>query len=340
MVSVVLTVGVHRDPPTTATGLVSDDAVQVDLRPARLGSRGLARLLDLLIQGMIFVVLTGITGVYVAGTDQAFASAVAVVQLVLVALAYPVLLETLTRGQTVGKAAMGLRVVRDDGGSVRFRHVLTRQFVGFSAEWPGLLPPLTWVASLWCMLAHPQGKRIGDIAAGTMVIHSRTPVVWGWMPAVPPQLVAWAATLDLAAVSDDLALAVRQYLVRNRFFSAPARAELGNALAAEVFERITPPPPPGLPARELLVAVLGERHRRSVLRLAQTRATTAAVWPDIGRALVPAQVPLMGPVAPMGPVPVRPAYAAGPVPPNGAAPVGPGPAALGEVPLRTAAPPG
>lgn len=322
MVAVVLTVGVPADPATTPTALVSDDAVQVDLRPARLGSRGLARLIDLLIQVMIYEVLNGITGVYEAGSDTAVANAVAIVQLVLIALAYPILLETLTRGQTVGKAAMGLRVVRDDGGAVRFRHVLTRQFIGFSAEWPGVLPPLTWVLSLWCMVAHPQGKRIGDIAAGTMVVHSRTPLVWGWMPSVPPHLVGWATVLDLGAVGDDLALSVRQYLVRERYLTVAARTELSTALATEVYQRITPPPPPGLPARDLLVTMLGERHRRSVLRLAQTRAATAAVWPDIGRALAPVQVPAMGYVPAMGQAPVM-----GPVP---AVPA----------PLRAAAPPG
>lgn len=293
MVTVVLTVWVHPETPTT-TGLVSDDAVQVDLRPARLGSRALARMLDMAIQTLLLLVFLAIGTPFVVNSDLAVATAVQAAVVVLVFLAYPVLLETATRGLTIGKAAVGLRVVRDDGGAIRFRHALTRALVGFSAEFPGLLPPLTWFASLWCMLAHPQGKRLGDIAAGTMVIHARTPVVWGWMPVIPPHLAGWTATLDLTALDDGLALAVRQYLVRYRFLSARARVELGTALANEVFERITPPPPPGRYAQELLIAVLGERHRRSAARLAQTRAATAAVWPEMPHQHLPAALPMVG----------------------------------------------
>jgi len=178
---------------------------------------------------------------------------------------------------------MGLRVVRDDGGPIRFRHALTRALVRVALEWPGVLPPLTWVPSLWVMLLSPQGKRLGDLAAGTIVIHDRTPASWGWVPAMPVVLAGWAGTLDLTGLDDDLALAIRHYLARNREIREPARSRLGFDLASEVAACTTPPPPPGTPGWAYLAAVLAERNRRAVRRLAQARAVTATVWPELVR---------------------------------------------------------
>jgi uncharacterized RDD family membrane protein YckC len=278
--------------------LVIGDAVELDLPLARLGSRGLARLLDLFVQMILLVTvgpLLAAGAIAIGSFDQAIANVIKVVVEATVFIAYPVATETLTRGRTIGKLAMGLRVVRDDGGGIRFRHALTRGLVGVAAEWPGLIPPLTWLASLWCMLGNSQGKRLGDIAAGTIVIHERTPVVWGWIPVMPPQLQSWAATLDLTGLDDQVALDIRQFLVRYRFLTNRARIRLGNDLTLEVIKCVTPPPPAGATGRDFLVAVLAERHQRSATRLAAARQATAAVWPDLARVTnlhVPTPVPL------------------------------------------------
>jgi uncharacterized RDD family membrane protein YckC len=287
-----------------SSGLVSGEAVEFDIRIARLGSRALALLVDILAQiGLAFILYLFFTlllglGFVVGFTDGALAAAAVVVLLTAVFIGYPVLLETLTGGRTLGKLAMGLRVVRDDGGPIRFRHALTRALVRTALEWPGLLmPPVTWVASLWTMLVNPQGKRLGDLMAGTIVIHERTPASWGWVPAMPPRLAGWAQTLDLTGLDDELALAVRHYLARNREIREPARSRLGFSLASEVAACTTPPPPPGTPGWAYLAAILAERNRRAVRRLAQARAATAAVWPELARqvhspavAFVPGQI--------------------------------------------------
>ena len=287
-----------------SSGLVSGEAVEFDIRIARLGSRALALLVDILAQiGLAFILYLFFTlllglGLAVGFTDGALAAAALVVLVTAVFIGYPVLLETLTGGRTLGKLAMGLRVVRDDGGPIRFRHALTRALVRTTLEWPGLLmPPVTWVASLWTMLVNPQGKRLGDLMAGTIVIHERTPASWGWVPAMPPRLAGWAQTLDLTGLDDELALAVRHYLARNREIREPARSRLGYSLASEVAACTTPPPPPGTPGWAYLAAILAERNRRAVRRLAQARAATAAVWPELARqihgpavAFVPGQI--------------------------------------------------
>jgi hypothetical protein len=131
------------------------------------------------------------------------------------------------------------------------------------------------------MLANPRGKRLGDLAAGTIVIHERTPAGWGWVPAMPAHLSGWAALLDLTGLDDELALAVRHFLARNRELSERSRARLGYALASEVIARTSPPPPPNVPGWLYLAAVLAERHRRAATRLAAARQATAQVWPEL-----------------------------------------------------------
>src|SRR2546423_10284091 len=209
--------------------LVSGEAVEFDIRFARLGSRTLALLIDIMAQlGLAFLlwvafsIVVGIFGSFGAA-DQALVFALLTILLVLVFIGYPAVLETLTGGRTLGKLAMGLRVVRDDGGPIRFRPALTRALVRTALEWPGLLmPPVTWVASLWTMLVNPQGKRLGDLMAGTIVIHERTPASWGWGPAMPPRPAGWAPTLDPTRPDDEPAPAVRPHLAPNPGSPGPA----------------------------------------------------------------------------------------------------------------------
>jgi uncharacterized RDD family membrane protein YckC len=283
---------VEPSPPAPFPGaggdrLVSGEAVELEVRVARLGSRALALLLDIIVQALLvdlLIFLAGI-GLLLMGSyvDEALVFAVMIGIVVTVLIGYPTLQETLFRGRTLGKMAIGLRVVRVDGGPIRFRHAFTRALISVTLEWPGLiLAPLTWAVSLGTMLAQPQGRRIGDLAAGTLVIHDRTPAAWGWVPAMPPPLMAWAPLLDLTGLSDDLALAVRHFLARNRDIKEPARSRLGHALAAEVAACTTPPPPPGVPGWAYLAAVLAERHRRAALRIASARQLSATVWTAVG----------------------------------------------------------
>lgn len=214
-----------------------------------------------------------------AAVDQALVAAMYTLNLVLAFVILPATIETLTKGRSVGKVAMGLRVVRDDGGAIRLRHALVRAVCGFAVEFPGLLlPGLTWFAALAVMLIHPSGKRFGDLSAGTIVIHERTPDARIWAPVMPAGLAGWAAVTDLTGVDDDLALAIRHFLARNHEISEPARTKLGTALAAELSAMVVPAPPPGTPGWAFLAAVLAERYRRASGRLAANRAVTAQVW--------------------------------------------------------------
>jgi uncharacterized RDD family membrane protein YckC len=285
--------------PLGSARFVTGEAISLEMRVARLGSRMLARMIDIIIQVVLayalILLVSLLFGIFaIAGgaqlLDGNLFGAVVLIVVVIALVGYPVALETMTRGRTVGKMLLGLRVVRDDGGPVRFRQALTRGLVGTAIEWPGVIAaPLTWLACLWTMAVNPDGKRLGDYAAGTVVIHERTPAAWGWVPRMPNGLAGWASTLDLAGLDDDLALAVRHFLSRNRDLREPARTQLGQRLAAEVAAVTNPPPPPQTPGWAYLAAVHAERHQRAMRRLVAVRSRAATVWPELVTA--PPQLP-------------------------------------------------
>jgi uncharacterized RDD family membrane protein YckC len=239
--------------------LVTGDAVVLELRLARLASRGLGFAIDLLIQFAVLALcalLVSLAGVH----DAALAAAILLSLLVLVRVGYPVLFETLSRGRTPGKAAFGLRVVRDDGGPIRFRHALARGLAGAVVDFG---PVAAWsVVALTVSLCSAKSKRVGDFLAGTVVIQERTPVTGAPDIAMPPALATWAAQLDLSGLRDDLALAVRQYLARYPDLRPDVRDTLGYQLVQEVAGHIGAGLPPGVPPWAYLMAVLAERRNR------------------------------------------------------------------------------
>jgi uncharacterized RDD family membrane protein YckC len=242
--------------------LVTGEAVVLELRLAKLASRGLALLIDVTVQ--LFLLFFGVllmTGLLVA-VDPVLGTALGLVATIAVLVGYPVTLETLTRGRTLGKLALGLRVVRDDGGPIRFRHAFVRGLLGLVEVW------ISWFSiALIASLASKRGKRLGDLLAGTVVVHERVPVQGAPVALMPPPLTGWAAGLDLSRVPDDLALASRQYLTRMNQLSPEVQAQMGARLADALTAVIAPPPPPGVPPWALLAAVIAERRRRETLRM-------------------------------------------------------------------------
>ena len=239
-------------------GVVTGEAVALDVRLAHWPSRLLAKLIDLILQLILFFILVLIVGQLVDGSDADAGAAVVLVVVVLTFVGYNVLLETVWRGRTPGKAALGLRVVRDDGGPARFRHALVR----------GIMFPLEgWGPALVASVFSKRGKRFGDMLAGTIVVQERVPGVTALPVQMPAPLAWWAATLDLSRFDDGLALACRQFLARQNELNPASRDAMGGELVAAVLARVTPPPPPGTPGWAYLSAVLAERRRREEQRM-------------------------------------------------------------------------
>ncbi len=140
--------------------------------------------------------------------DTALSAAVLIIFTVLALVGYPIAFETATRGRSLGKMALGLRVVSEDGGPERFRQALFRALAGVIEIWIFAGGP-----AVICSLLSPKGKRIGDIFAGTVVISERAPRLTP-PPPMPPQLAWWASSLQLSGLSAEQAELARQFLSR------------------------------------------------------------------------------------------------------------------------------
>jgi uncharacterized RDD family membrane protein YckC len=244
--------------------LVTGEAVALDLRPAALPSRVVAGLVDALLQLGLLLLLGFLAAIVSVTASEAASAAVGIIVIVVVLIVYPVTFETLLRGRTPGKAAMGLRVVRDDGGPIGFRHALVRGLAGAFLERPGIT---LFVAGVVTSLLNEQGKRLGDLLAGTVVVRERVEVQGGQVAMMPAPLAGWAAQLDLSGLDDELAMSVRQFVSRAGSLTPAAREDLGRRLVGAVTEAVGPPPP-GTPGWAVLSAVLAERRRREEQRLA------------------------------------------------------------------------
>ncbi|MDK1475715.1 RDD family protein [Streptomyces sp. 549] len=242
--------------------LVTGDAVVLGLRPARVPSRALAVCIDLVVLWSVYLALFVLLLTAVAGLDPAAEAAIAVALLVLVLMGGPVAVETLSHGRSLGKAACGLRVVREDGGPVRFRHALVRGLVGFVEI------QLTFGVVACCSsLVSGRGRRLGDVFAGTLVVRERNsaPRVVP-APPPPPWLAHYFDGLDLSRVPDPLWLAVRQYLTRMPQLDPQVSRSLAERLGADVAWCTGAPPPEGVPAAAYLTGVVAERQARDSRR--------------------------------------------------------------------------
>jgi uncharacterized RDD family membrane protein YckC len=307
------------------TDVVTGDAVVLDVSAAAFPSRMAARLLDMLVQltalGLGFFVIFEAIGVVSADAVLAIVT----VSLVLVIVGYPTIFETLSRGKTLGKMALGLRVVADDGSAVRFRQALIRALAGIFEIWILLLAPVALITSM----VSAKGKRLGDMFAGTYVIQERVPQRRNLPPefaVVPPPLAGWSMQLELSGLSDRDAEAAGSYLRRFYDLRPAARDALGLQLAATIAAQVSPPPPPGTPPAAFLAAVLAVRRYREHARLS-------------GQPTVPgaSTAPLQSPFAPP---PAAPPPAPAPAAPTDAArPAGPAPAAPTDAPPPAGATP-
>ncbi len=278
--------------------LVTGEAVALDVRTAGLPSRMVAALIDGLLQGVLFFVLFLLTLAFGIARGGAALGALIIVSVVVAFLGYPVAFETLMRGRTPGKAAMGLRVVRDDAGPIAFRQAFVRGLIGLVVERPGIS---SFSAGVITSLVRTDGKRLGDLFAGTVVISERVVGTAGPALPMPPQLAGWASTLDLSRLPDDLALSVRSFLGRQGQLTEQARTDLGNRLVAAVSATVTPPAPAGTPGWAYLTAVLAERRRRAEQQL--VRPPVASPTPA---SPVPASPVAASPVAASAPTPPSP----------------------------------
>jgi uncharacterized RDD family membrane protein YckC len=297
---------------------VTGEAVVLDVPCARFPSRLVAIIIDMTAQILLVVALLLILGASGAHLNAASLAAVALSLLILVFVGYPTIFETLSRGRTLGKLALGLRVVGDDGGPERFRQALVRALAAVVEIWLFFGAP-----ALICSLLSAKGKRLGDLFAGTFVIQERLPRRQSLPPllsVVPPPLAEWSQSLQLSRLDDQTAEQAASYLRRFYELTPAAREEFGQRIAAAVAALVTPPPPPGAPPAAFLSAVLAVRRQREAARLAAQQAAAAPYPPSAAPSYPPGAAYRPGAAYPAPPAVPAPAPGSASAPASAPAP--------------------
>jgi uncharacterized RDD family membrane protein YckC len=242
--------------------LVTGEAVALDLPPASVALRVASGLLDVLSLVAVGFCVLFLALVASFDADGALQHVAVVCSLMVVFLVYPTTVETLSRGKSAGKWALGLRVVRDDGGTVTAHQAFVRALIAI---------PEIYVFSggpaFFSCLVSARGKRLGDYAAGTYVVRDRVRLSLQPPAPMPPALAVWAASADLGAPPVGLALAIRQYLSRLATLDPASRQRIGELLANRLSDYVAPPPPPGTQPWDFLAAVGAARRERDLARL-------------------------------------------------------------------------
>lgn len=213
--------------------IVTPEAVALDLEAAGLASRVLAALLDVL----AFYVLTWALGTAASvgfsalGSDSPVVVVFIIVAFFLALIAWPVAWEVATRGRSLGKLALGIRVVTQEGAPIRFRHALVRGLVGVVE-----LYIMFGTVALISALASRRFRRLGDHLAGTVVIRDRSSAP-GARPVRFLPFPGWedfAHQLDVSRLTPDHHRLVRAYLLRARELDPATRLTLGAEILAVV----------------------------------------------------------------------------------------------------------
>jgi uncharacterized RDD family membrane protein YckC len=152
------------------------EGILLELRPAGLSARFCAFVIDWFIRFAIFYAAAFVAGI-LGGIGVAFW----IILLFVLEWFYPVAFELGRAGATPGKRAMGLKVVMDNGLPVTPAASLTRNLLRFAD-----FMPLGYGFAIVSMLLRADGKRLGDVAAATLVVHDRRSAPKATLEAVAP----------------------------------------------------------------------------------------------------------------------------------------------------------
>ena len=231
---------------------ISGEGVKLDLKPASPFVRAAAFLIDLTLYVGAFFVLFCIlvTVTFDQGLPQTLVRAIFVIIIFLSFVVLPFVIEVFTHGYSLGKWAFNLKVVRRDGGIITARHSFVRAMTAIVETYMffGLLSFMATVFS-------PRATRLGDIAAGTMVIQVPEPIFYPPL-VMPPDCAEWASHAQVLPIPDELHFECMNFLHNNRQILDQLRLSIAMSLAGRVSAFVSPKPPTSIHPERFLAAVL------------------------------------------------------------------------------------
>jgi uncharacterized RDD family membrane protein YckC len=254
--------------------MITGEGVAVEVPVASVAARMASGAIDVIVTIVVLIAGVFAIGFVAGGVSDAVLGVLFIGLSVLAFIVLPTAVETLSRGRSLGRMALGLRTLRDDGGPTTFRHALVRGLVGYVEIYL-----LLGVPAVIASMVHPRAKRLGDMAAGTIVISQRAALRLTPPPPMPPALMPWALSADIAALPSGLTVAIRQFLARAPGLSPASRHTLGVDLLASTLSYVAPGPPPGFHPEVVLSAIVAERRRRDLDRLWREEQLRSRVLP-------------------------------------------------------------
>jgi uncharacterized RDD family membrane protein YckC len=254
--------------------VLTGEAVALDVQPTGFFLRALGALIDIVAAVAVYVLFLLVMMWWGgSGLDPAIMPILSIAMIVVVAVILPTVVETATRGRSLGKFAVGGRIVRSDGGAAGFRQALIRALVGVLEIWMtvGAIAAVTGAFT-------PRSQRLGDLMAGTYSERTRAPRLVAVDPVVPPALTEWAEVADVAPLTDRLARRLAQFVRQAEQLQPAARARVARELAGEAAAAVSPVPEAD---PELFVrAVVAVRFRRELAAIRIRDARAAALLRD------------------------------------------------------------
>ncbi len=243
-------------------GIITPEAVILDVETAGFASRLTAAAIDLAIQiAGLFVVLLVMSLAFLGNARQSTINTVGAFLTFGVLFGYPIIFETLWRGRTPGKAALRLRAVSVDGSPLHLREAMLRAMGGIVDR---LLPP-GGITGVLFVLGSSRHQRIGDLVAGTIVI--RDPRQYVPAPALwfsPPWgLEDYAAAIDPSTITSEQYTVIRSFLTRVNTLAPTARYALATDLADRLAQVVGFARHPQVAPEAFLLCVIS-RYQRSV----------------------------------------------------------------------------
>lgn len=233
----------HDPAPDSDLIVATPERVSFDYQIAGLGTRVIAQILDLVIVAGMLVAVFFVGVAFQAGGAGTLASVWEIIGSFVVIFGYFWASEAMWSGQTIGKRVFRLRVVGDRGEPLSFIQAGIRNVVRIVD-----FLPYGYGVGLIVVFANGKGKRLGDLAAGTVVVKD-SDYVWLWQlrgatpaHASPPSEPAYApasrAELMLRRLDPDLRRLVSAYARRRPELSMPLRAHLAQQIQPSLYEAV------------------------------------------------------------------------------------------------------
>ena len=193
------------------------EGIDLVLSPAGIAPRALAFAIDLAIRLGLLLLL-----ILISLTLGQFGWGLLAIAGFILMWWYMVLFEVLNQGRSPGKALLKIKVVHDDGTPVTWAASLTRNLLRVVD-----IMPFAYGFGILSCLSHPAFKRLGDIAAGTLVIYQTAPVQSVELPEINPAPCPWP-------LSPQEQRAFLSFAQRSAHLSDARREELASLLTQEL----------------------------------------------------------------------------------------------------------